>query len=87
MRTTDGFYAAASYFNPTDSVAAAILCERLSLCTDLALETSSLTDTLPHPILSAEVQHVVRPENAFDLQAYQCIDGVGWIMMNADQDA
>lgn len=86
MRTTDGFYAAASYFNPTDSVAA-ILCERLSLCTDLALETSSLTDTLPHPILSAEVQHVVRPENAFDLQAYQCIDGVGWIMMNADQDA
>lgn len=38
MRTTDGFYAAASYFNPTDSIAAAILCERLSLCTDLVLE-------------------------------------------------
>lgn len=70
MRTTDDLYAAQSYFNPTDSIAAAILCQRLSLYAGLVLETSSLTGALPDPILPAEVKHVILPENAVDLQRY-----------------
>ncbi len=83
MRTADDFYAAKSYFNPTDSIAAAILCQRLSLDAGLLLETSSSTGALPDPFLPAEVKPVVLPQDASDLQAYKCIDGHGWIMMNA----
>ena len=77
MRTADGFFAAESYFKPTDSVAASILCHRLSLYAGLVLETSSSTGALPDPILPAEVKPVVLPENAFDLQTYERIDGYG----------
>ena len=67
MTTTDGFYAAESYFNPTDSVAA-ILCQKLSLYCGLGLETSHSTGALPDPISPAEVNPVFLPENGFDLQ-------------------
>ena len=50
----------------------------------LLLETSSSTGALPDPILPAKVKPVFLPENVFDLQGYKCIDGYGWIMMNAD---
>ncbi len=59
MRTTDGFYAAESYFNPTDSIAAAILCQRLSLKAVPVLETLGSTGPLPDAILAAEVKPVV----------------------------
>ena len=68
MRTSDGFCGAEFYFNPTDSVAAAILCQRLSLYTSVGLETSSLTGALPDSILPAEVKQVSLPANAFEVQ-------------------
>ena len=78
MTTTDGFYATESYFNPTDSVAVAILCQRLSLYAGLGLETSSWTGALPDTILPADVKPVFLPENAFDLQinGYMHMDGL-----------
>jgi len=54
MTTTDGFYAAETYFHP-NSVAVAILCQRLSLYAGLGLETSNLIGALPDPILPAKV--------------------------------
>lgn len=66
MTTTDGFYAAETYFHP-NSVAVAILCQRLSLYAGLGLKTSNLIGALPDQILPAEVKPAL-PENAFDLQ-------------------
>ena len=66
MTTTDGFYAAEPYFHP-NSVAVAILCQRLSLYAGLGLETSNLIDALPDPILHAQ-KPAFLPENAFDFQ-------------------
>ena len=67
MTTTDGFYAAESYFHP-NSVAVAILCQRLSLYAGLGLETSDLIDALPDQNLPAEVKPAFLPEKAFDFQ-------------------
>ena len=50
MRTADVFFAPGSYFNPADSVAAAILCQRLSLYGGLGLETSNSTGALSDSI-------------------------------------
>ncbi len=77
MRTADGFFAAESYFDPTDSVAASILCQKLSLYAGLVLETSTSKGALPDPILPAEVKPVVLPEDLFDVQTYERIDGYG----------
>ena len=68
MRTSDGFCGADSYLNPTDSVAAAILCQRLSLYISIGLEASSSTGALPDSILPAEVKQVSLPANAFEVQ-------------------
>lgn len=76
MTTAHGFYAAESYFNLIDSVAAAIVCQRLSLYGSLGLETSSLKGALPDPISPAEVKPVFLPENGFDLQTI-ALDGYG----------
>ena len=67
MTTTDGFFATESYFHP-NSVAVAILCQRLSLYAGLGLEASDLIDALPDSILPAQVKPAFLPENAFDFQ-------------------
>ena len=70
MWTTHGLYAAESYFNPTDSVTAAIFVRRLSICPDFGLGTSSSTRALPDAILLAEAKSMFFIENAFDLQGH-----------------
>ena len=80
MRTADVFFAPGSYFNPTDSVAAAILCKRLSLYGGLGLETSNSTGALPDPISPAEVKPVFLPEIGLP-----CKQLHRWIWMDHDE--